>query len=173
MIMDLDFRADQWFDPRAYGIIIRALLSKVDIAIGTEEEILAASLQDTKQITIKDQQISAPEIKGDINQAIQNLLTLGIRTLIVKRGAEGASIFQPDKEEIKVPGFPVEVLNVLGAGDAFAGGFTYGLLKGWDLIKATRLGNACGAILVTKHGCSNFAPTYSEVMDFVDNKGGL
>lgn len=174
VFLDLDFRADQWFDPRAYGVMIRSLLPKVDYVIGTEEEILAANLRNKDQITIKDQQISAPEITGDIDQSIQQLLDLGAKNLIVKRGPDGASIFQQGKEEeVKVPGFPVEVLNVLGAGDAFAGGFIYGCLSGWDLYKSTRLGNACGAILVTQHGCSNFSPTYDEVMKFAEDKGKI
>jgi len=72
-----------------------------------------------------------------------------------------------------VPGFPVKVENILGAGDAFASGFLYGFVNGWDWYKAARLGNACGAILVTKHGCANFMPTYDEVMLFIQNHGGL
>lgn len=173
LFLDLDFRADQWFDPRAYGVMVRALLPKINIAIGTEEEVLAASLQDSSQITIKHQQVSAPEIQGNIEAAIQRILALGVQTLIVKRGAEGASIFERGKEEVKVPGFPVEVLNILGAGDAFAGGFVYGCLQGWELYKAVRMGNACGAILVTQHGCANFMPTNREVLDFADQFGGL
>ena len=74
---------------------------------------------------------------------------------------------------IDVPGFPVEVQNILGAGDAFASGFLCGFIKEWDWYKAARLGNACGAILVTKHGCANFMPTYDEVMTFVQNHGGF
>jgi len=173
VFLDLDFRADQWFDTRAYGVMVRALLPKVEIAIGTEEEILAASLQDSSQITIKDQQVSAPEISGDIDTAIQKILDLGVKVLIVKRGADGASIFEQGKAEMKVPGFPVEILNILGAGDAFAAGFLYGCVQGWDLFKAVRMGNACGAILVTQHGCANFMPTQEEAMDFADDKGGL
>ena len=173
IFLDLDFRADQWFDYRAYGITIRSLLPKLDFALGTEEEILAATLNSSSQVTIKDQQISAPEISGNIDEAIQQILQLGVKTLVVKRGANGASVFQPGKEELVVPGFPVEVLNVLGAGDAFAAGFIYGCLHDWDLKKAARLGNACGAILVTKHGCSNFSPTLAEVMKFSDENGGL
>jgi len=96
-----------------------------------------------------------------------------VKTLVVKRGANGASVFQPDQEELVVPGFPVKVLNVLGAGDAFAAGFIYGCLNDWDLHKAARLGNACGAILVTKQGCSNFSPTLAEVMTFAKEQGGL
>ena len=173
LFLDLDFRADQWFDPRAYGVMVRSLLPKIDIAIGTEEEILAASLQDSNQITIKHQQVSAPEISGDIDEAIQKILSLGTKTLIVKRGADGASIFEQGHAEVKVPGYPVEILNILGAGDAFAGGFVYGCLQGWDLYKAARMGNACGAILVTQHGCANFMPTLEEAMTFAESKGGL
>lgn len=173
LFLDLDFRADQWYDQRAYGVLIRALLPQIDIVIGTEEEILAASLQDSSQITIKHQQVSAPEIKGNIDEAIQTILGRGVKTLIVKRGAEGASIFEAREKQVKVPGFPVEILNILGAGDAFGGGFIYGCLEGWDLYKAVRMGNACGAILVTKHGCANFMPTLDEVMAFAGSKGGL
>lgn len=173
VFLDLDFRADQWFDPRAYGVMVRALLPKVEIAIGTEEEILAASLQDSNQITIKHQQVSAPEIKGDIDEAIAKILALGVEVLIVKRGAAGASIFEKGKEEVRVPGFPVDILNILGAGDAFAAGFVYGCMQNWDLYKSARMGNACGAILVTQHGCANFMPTLAEALAFADEKGGL
>lgn len=173
VMLDLDFRADQWFDPRAYGVLVRALLPRVKIVIGTEEEILAAMLQDASQISIKHQQISAPEIRGNLETAIQGILDLGVEVLIVKRGADGCSLFCQGKEEEKVPGFPVEVLNVLGAGDAFAGGFTYGFLQGWSLHKACRMGNACGAILVTRHGCANFMPSVEEVEKFVAPFGGL
>ena len=55
------------------------------------------------------------------------------------------------------------MLNVLGAGDAFASGFLYGYLQGWPLERAARMGNACGAIVVTRHGCANFMPTLDEV----------
>lgn len=171
VMLDLDFRADQWFDPRAYGVMVRALLPRVQVVIGTEEEILAASLQEASQISIKHQQVSAPEIKGDLEKAIERVLESGVEVLIVKRGAAGCSYFCKGEPEVKVPGFPVDILNVLGAGDAFAGGFTYGYLQGWDLYKACRMGNACGALVVTRHGCANFMPTLEEVEAFVD--GGL
>lgn len=172
-ILDLDFRADQWDDPRSFGIVIRTVLPKFNIVMGTEEEILAAYLSDSSQVSIKHQQISAPEIKGNIDNAINDLMHSGIDTLIVKRGKEGASVFQQGKDELKVPGFPVQVLNVLGAGDAFAGGFCYGYLNGWDVYKSVRMGNACGAIIVTREGCANFMPTLDEVMSFTNARGGL
>ena len=56
--------------------------------------------------------------------------------------------------------------------DAFASGFLYGHLAGWPLERAARIGNACGAIVVTRHGCANFMPTLPEVEEFVASKGG-
>lgn len=173
VLIDLDFRADQWHDSRAYGITARAYLQYCKMAIGTEEEILATMLKDPAQISIKNQQISAPEIKGNINDAITDILKTGVEVLIVKRGEKGSSVFLKDGKIIDIPGFPVKVINVLGAGDAFASGFIFGYLQGWDWVKCCRLGNACGAILVTKHGCANFNPTYDEVMNFIEKHGGF
>jgi len=173
IILDLDFRADQWHDYRAFGLTIRAILPKVKIAIGTEEEILAATLSEASQVVIKDQQISAPEITGDINASIEQLMSSGIEILLVKRGADGVSIYKNDGTREDVPGFPVKVLNVLGAGDAFASGFIYGYLQGWNLYKACRMGNASGAQVVTKQGCANFMPTLKESLQFIEEKGGF
>ncbi len=173
VVFDLDFRADQWHDYRDFALTAGAILPKVKIAIGTEEEILAATLYDASQVSIKDQQISAPEITGDIEASIEQILSLGIEILLVKRGEDGVSIYKSDGSRIDVPGFPVEVLNVLGAGDAFAGGFLYGLLQGWDLYKACRMGNASGAQVVTKKGCANFMPTLKESIEFIEKNGGF
>ncbi len=173
VVLDLDFRADQWKDIRSYGLMIRAILPNIKIVIGTEEEILASTLNDKSQLNIKNQQISSPEISGDINNSISQLLSLGIETLIVKRGKSGATIFQQNSKTTDVPGFSVKILNVLGAGDAFAGGFLYGILNGWDLYKSCRMGNASGAQVVTKKGCANFMPTLEESMSFIKSKGGF
>ncbi len=86
---------------------------------------------------------------------------------------ERAAVHTPQTTRIDVPGFPVEVYNILGAGDAFASGLLYGVVRGWDWYKAARLGNACGAIVVTRHGCANFMPTNEEVMAFVERHGGF
>jgi len=173
VVLDLDFRADQWHDYRAFGLTVRSILPKVKIAIGTEEEILAATLSDASQVLIKDQQISAPEITGDIEASIQQLLSSGIETLLVKRGENGVSIYKQDGSREDVPGFLVEVLNVLGAGDAFAGGFVYGILQGWDLFKSCRMGNASGAQVVTRKGCANFMPKLEESLAFIESQGGF
>lgn len=173
VVLDLDFRADQWDDIRSYGLMIRTLIPNIKVAIGTEEEILAATLHDTSHLTIKNQQISSPEIKGNLDESISQLISLGLNILIVKRGNKGVSIFKKNSKSQDVAGFPVEILNVLGAGDAFAGGFLYGLLKGWDLYKSCRMGNASGAQVVTKKGCANFMPTLEESLNFIESKGGF
>jgi 5-dehydro-2-deoxygluconokinase len=177
VVLDIDFRPDQWHDPRAFGVMIRAALRLVDIVIGTEDEINAAMLTDPSQMTLTHSQVSNTKVRGDIESAVQTLLSLGPKAVIQKRGESGARIHlaEPDGqiERIDAPGFPVEVYNILGAGDAFAAGFLYGYVKGWDWYRAARLGNACGAIVVTKHGCANFMPTYDEVMTFLEERGGL
>ena len=56
-------------------------------------------------------------------------------------------------------------------GDAFAAGLIYARVQGWDWLKSARMGNACGAIVVTRHGCANFMPTLDEVAAFVAGRG--
>ena len=172
VFLDLDFRADQWHDPRAFGVVVRSALRYIDIAIGTEEEIKAATLTNLSQLTIEHSQISNPTIEGDMATAIETLLGAGPDALIVKRGIEGADVYLASGEVIHAAPFPVEVYNTLGAGDAFASGFIYGNLSGWDWKKSARLGNATGAIVVTRHGCANFMPTMPEVDAFVAERGG-
>ena len=173
VLLDIDFRADQWKDIRSFGLMVRAILPKVDIALGTEEEILAATLQDASQVSIAHQQISAPEIKGNLEEAIKKILDTGVKVLIVKKGSKGATIYSKNSEPKDVPGFPVEILNVLGAGDAFASGFIFGHLQGWDLYKSCRMGNASGAWVVQKPGCANDMPTYAEAMNLIESRGGF
>lgn len=174
--LDIDFRPDQWHDARAFGVTIRAALRLVDLVIGTEDEINAAMLTDLHQIRIAHSQVSDARVSGDIESAIRQLLRLGPRVLAQKRGAAGSRLHFAGEGEttpLDVPGFPVEVQNILGAGDAFASGLLYGFVSGWDWYRAARLGNACGAILVTKHGCANFMPTFDEVTAFAQTHGGL
>lgn len=173
ILIDLDFRADQWHDPRSFGVTTRSYLKNCRIALGTEEEVMATMLSDPNQIKIKNQQISAPEIRGDVNASIKSIMALGLEALVVKRGAKGSTVYLNTGSVIDVPGFPVKVVNVLGAGDAFASGFIYGYLNGWDWYKCCRMGNGCGAILVTKPGCSNFNPTLDEALKFIGDNGGF
>ena len=175
--LDIDFRPDQWDDPRAFGVTLRSSLRLVDIVFGTDDEINAAMLTDASQVSLTHSQVSDARVSGNIDSAIAALLDLGPRVLAQKRGAAGATVHLSSNEgpntHIDVPGFSVEVSNILGAGDAFASGFLYGFVKGWDWYKTARLANACGAVLVTKHGCANFMPTHDEVMSFISAHGGF
>ncbi len=173
VIFDIDFRPDQWHDVRAFGVQARAILRLVDIVIGTEDEINAALLSHAGQMSLTHSQVSDTHVAGDTNTAIQTMLGLGPQAVIMKTGSRGSQIHLKSGEQIDAPGFPVEVYNILGAGDAFGGGFIYGYVHDWGWYKSARLGNACGAIVVTKHGCANFMPTLPEVEAFVTPYGGL
>ena len=70
-------------------------------------------------------------------------------------------------KERPVRGFPVEVLNVLGAGDAFLAGLLAGLLDGQPLADAASMGNACGALVVSRHGCTPAMPSRVELEDYL------
>jgi 5-dehydro-2-deoxygluconokinase len=176
VILDIDFRPDQWHDPRAFGVVVRSALRLANVVIGTEDEINAAMLTDVSHIELTDS-VSDTQVRGDVDRAIREMLSMGPEAILQKKGRQGVCVHVVDRqgkiEQIDAPGFPVEVTNILGAGDAFAAGFLYGYVKDWGWYKAGRLGNACGAIVVTKHGCANFMPTYDEVMAFVEEYGGL
>lgn len=155
VILDIDYRPDQWHDARAFGVTTRLTLSLCDIAIGTEDEIRAAT------------------DVADADQAVARLLA-GVRKAVVfKRGGAGARVYAKSGEVFDAPPFKVDVLNVLGAGDAFASGFIYGYLQGWGWQKAARMGNATGAIVVTRQGCANDMPTLDEALALVETQGGF
>ena len=155
VVLDLDFRPELWPDVRAYGVVVRSLLPLVDVVLGTSEEVSAAFLS------------------GWTGEAVERVLAAGPEALVLKRGAESTLVHVRGGEVLEVPTFKVDVLNVLGAGDAFAGGFLYGYLKGWDFYRSARMGNACGAIVVTRHGCANFMPHEAEALGFVEERGGF
>jgi 5-dehydro-2-deoxygluconokinase len=173
VVFDVDFRPDQWHDVRAFGVQVRAVLPLVDVVIGTEDEINAAMLTDSSQMSLTHSQVSDTKVAGDSRSAIQRMLAHNLDAVVEKIGSKGAQIHLPSGEVIDAPGFPVEIYNILGAGDAFGGGFLYGYVHGWSWYKSARLGNACGAIVVTKHGCANFMPTMPEIEEFVRGYGGL
>ncbi|MFN8448034.1 MAG: 5-dehydro-2-deoxygluconokinase [Anaerolineae bacterium] len=155
VILDIDYRPDQWHDARAFGVTTRVTLPLCDIAIGTEDEIRAATGA------------------ADADEAVARLLA-GVRKAVVfKRGGNGARVYTKSGEVFDAPPFKVDVLNVLGAGDAFASGFIYGYLQGWSWQKAARMGNATGAIVVTRQGCANDMPTLDEALTLVESQGGF
>jgi 5-dehydro-2-deoxygluconokinase len=83
-------------------------------------------------------------------------------TLILKRGERGATVFDRG-EETDVPGVPVDVLNGLGAGDAFAAALGHGLLRGLSLVEAVRRGTVAGAIVASRLACSAAMPREEEL----------
>jgi 5-dehydro-2-deoxygluconokinase len=139
---------------------LQAALPLCDLIVGTEEEfcILGGS---ERLIT-----------------AIQNVRAQTTATLVCKRGARGCVAFAgdiPDDIEsgLVVTGFKVNVLNVLGAGDAFMGGFLRGWLRDETLEESCRMGNACGAIVVSRHGCAPAMPTWQELQSLLRSAGEL
>lgn len=173
VFLDLDFRPDQWHDPRAYSAAIRSILRLVDVAIGTRDEVKAAALRGEAAVSVERSQVSESRVEADIAQAVEMILAAGPEALVMKRGPEGAVVYLQNGQVIEAEPFPVEVYNVLGAGDAFASGLIYGYLKGWDWRRAARMGNACGAIVVTRHGCANFMPYEREALAFIAERGGF
>jgi 5-dehydro-2-deoxygluconokinase len=153
VVVDIDYRADQWESAGAFAEQMRQLLHSATLAVGTEEELAAAAGT------------------TDIDSGVAAVIDCGVQALILKRGARGSTVFRPQRPPADVAPFRIEVLNVLGAGDAFASGFLYGYLQGWPLERAARMGNATGAIVVTRHGCANFMPTLDEVAAFVSARG--
>lgn len=173
VFLDLDFRPDQWHDARAYGLTIRAAMRLVDVVIGTADEVKAAALEAESNVSVEHSQVSGARVSGDVMKAIEAVLAAGPSTLVMKRGSEATTVYLRDGNFIEAAPFPVEVYNVLGAGDAFASGLIYGYLKGWDWHRAARMGNACGAIVVTRHGCANFMPFEHEALSFIEQRGGF
>jgi 5-dehydro-2-deoxygluconokinase len=132
----------------------RSVLPDCDLVVGTEEEIrIAGGATDTREALL----------------SIRNLCGA---TIVLKVGAMGAIVFPGDIPEdledgVRVPGFPVEVFNSVGAGDAFMSGFLSRWLREEPLEECLRIGNACGAIVVSRHGCSPAMPTPEELEYFL------
>jgi 5-dehydro-2-deoxygluconokinase len=82
--------------------------------------------------------------------------------LVLKRGERGATVYEGD-EETDVPGHPVEVVNGLGAGDAFAAALGHGLLRGLSLVESVRLGNVAGALVASQLACSEAMPRLEQL----------
>lgn len=162
VIFDIDYRPVLWGlaskengeDRFVASAAVTAELQKVlplcDLIVGTEEEIhiLGGST--------------------DTMEALRAIRASSDALLVCKRGAEGCSAFPealPDSLEDGIVGrrFPVEVFNVLGAGDAFMAGFLRGWLREEDVETCCTWGNACGAIVVSRHGCAPAEPSWEEL----------
>ena len=136
--------------------ILQQIIADCDLIVGTEEEFRIAA--DTTD---------AQGIEG----SVLALRRLSSATLVLKRGESGCTIYpgEPDDAAIEVAGFPIEVFNVLGAGDAFMAGFLSGWLRDAPLAECGRRANACGALVVSRHGCSPAIPTRVELEYFLQH----
>jgi 5-dehydro-2-deoxygluconokinase len=171
IFMDLDLRPTDWSHPLAFGLTLRQVLPRVDVAIGTEEEFFALLAPDPGPVA------SGAALSGADKEELDGLVaalldTETVGTVVLKRGAEGATVLS-SSERMDVPGFAVDPVNTVGAGDSFASGLIWSRLQGDGWYQACRFGNACGAIVVTRHGCAAAFPTHDEVIDFVTASGGF
>jgi 5-dehydro-2-deoxygluconokinase len=141
-IVDLDWRPMFWTEaPAAY---MRAAIERATVAVGNAEEAGVA--------------VGAAEPL----EMARRLLALGPRLAIVKLGPRGVLAATADEHWI-VPPIPVDVVNGLGAGDAFGGALCHGLLSGWDVERTIGYANAAGAVVASRLGCADDMPTADDV----------
>ncbi|CAM3839540.1 bifunctional 5-dehydro-2-deoxygluconokinase/5-dehydro-2-deoxyphosphogluconate aldolase [Avibacterium endocarditidis] len=165
-LLDIDYRPVLWgltslgdgetrfIDSEAVTKSLQEVLHHFDVLVGTEEEFhIAGGSTDTLT-------------------ALKNVRNVSNATLVCKRGALGCSVFEGDIPDdldggINVYGVRVEVLNVLGAGDAFMSGLLRGYINGESWEQCCRYANACGALVVSRHGCAPAMPTKVELDDYL------
>jgi 5-dehydro-2-deoxygluconokinase len=143
-ILDLDYRPMFWGEPADATEQIDRVLDQVTVAVGNREEC----------------QVAVGE--SEPLRAADALLERGVELAIVKQGPRGVLAKTRD-EVVEVPVHPVDVVNGLGAGDAFGGALCHGLLEGWDLERTLRFANIAGAIVASRRECSTAMPTAEEV----------
>jgi 5-dehydro-2-deoxygluconokinase len=141
-IVDLDWRPMFWTDEP--GSYMRSAVERATVAVGNAEEASVA--------------VGA----GEPLEMARRLLDLGPRLAIVKLGPRGVLAAAGDEHWI-VPPIPVDVVNGLGAGDAFGGALCHGLLSGWDVERMVRYANAAGAVVASRLGCADDMPTAADV----------
>lgn len=166
VVIDLDLRPSLWPYPEAYSQNVQTIFPYCDLVIGTEEEMWAA-LSGEPELVWDGQ--SLPESQFEkLDDLVQQMLKRG-QVVVLKRGAQGVRLYSSEWNTKDIPGYFVSVLNTVGAGDAFASGLLYGRNMGWEWQNAAQFANACGAIVVTRQGCSTAMPITSEVDLFMEN----
>jgi 5-dehydro-2-deoxygluconokinase len=167
-VLDIDYRPVLWgLTKRGDGETrfiasdtvtahLQGILPLFDLVIGTEEEFAIAG-GDT-----------------DIIAALEAVRLVTTATLVVKRGPMGCAVIEGPiprslDDAFNGRGVTVEVLNVLGAGDAFSAGFLSGWVRGELYDNCTRYANACGALVVSRHGCAPAMPTRVELDHYLGN----
>ena len=135
--------------------------------LGTQEELTAAlKLVDV----LKPCKAAAREMTGekDYERIADKLLKLGPSVVAITMGTDGC-LLATGKEKVQIPAFKVDVVDTTGAGDAFMGGLSYGLLQGWDLKRVGLFANACAALCCTKVGARAMSKR-AEVESFIKAK---
>src|SRR5438046_2578439 len=89
IVLDVDFRPNQWHDARAFGVTVRSVLPLVDIVLGTEDECKAVTLTDPTQVNVTHSQISGAQVAGDLQAAVEAMQSRGPNAIVVKRGEKG------------------------------------------------------------------------------------
>jgi 5-dehydro-2-deoxygluconokinase len=145
-VHDLDHRPQFWPDETAAGRWARAALSHATVAVGNRDEV---------EVAVGTR---------DPHEASAALLDLGVQVAIVKQGPAGVLV-RTAGGVVEVPPVEVEVVNGLGAGDAFGGALVYGLLQGWEPARAVRLANAAGAYVASKLACADDMPTLDQLAE--------
>ncbi|MGF7005444.1 bifunctional 5-dehydro-2-deoxygluconokinase/5-dehydro-2-deoxyphosphogluconate aldolase [Aminobacter sp. BE322] len=168
VVFDIDYRPNLWgLAGHAAGESryiasdkvsnhIKGVLADCDLIVGTEEEVLIASGE------------------SELLAALKTIRSLSNATIVLKRGPMGCIVYDgPIADDLEAgivgKGFPIEVYNVLGAGDAFMSGFLRGWLGGESLATAATWANACGAFAVSRLLCSPEIPTSDELQFFLEN----
>ncbi|MFD3697060.1 5-dehydro-2-deoxygluconokinase [Streptomyces sp. NPDC058646] len=152
-VFDLDWRPMLWReDP---GPHYERALARATVAVGNTEECAIATGE------------------SEPYAAARALLAAGVELAVVKRGPEGVLAVHRDGTVADVPPVAVEVVNGLGAGDAFGGALCHGLLAGWDLERVVRYANAAGAIVASRLACSTAMPFSDEVEEVLGHAGGV
>ncbi|MGQ3890519.1 5-dehydro-2-deoxygluconokinase [Legionella sp. CNM-4043-24] len=162
VVFDLDYRPVLWglttagngearyIRAQEVSAVYQEILAQCDLIVGTEEEIALAGGHD-----------ALPDALAALRRHTQ-------ASIVVKLGEKGCQVHSVDRRApIDSEPFPVEVLNVLGAGDAFMSGLLRGLLRGESWQQACRFANACGALVVTRHGCAPAMPFWDELRYFM------
>lgn len=143
-VLDLDYRPMFWADPSEASTQVGQALEHVTAAVGNAEECRVAVGE------------------SDPHRAADALLERGLDLAIVKQGPKGV-LAATREERVEVAPFPVEVVNGLGAGDAFGGALVHGLLAGWPLRRVVEFANVAGAIVAARLECSTAMPTTAEI----------
>ncbi len=148
-ILDLDYRPVFWASIDAARTSAREALAHASVAIGNLAEVeMAVGSTD-------------PDVAAD------RLLDLGLEMAVIKMGPDGV-LAKTSVERVQVPPVPVDVVNGLGAGDAFGGAFCHGILSGWPLVDIVGYANAAGAIVAGRLGCSDAMPTREEIEESLE-----